>query len=92
MMAFWLGWVPALSALGGAIALWWGERRLIGVLVPGVLVFLLFMGLQDRYFGRWLMPVLPIFCLLSAYAVLRVADWIGSRVPELRLEALRGRL
>jgi Dolichyl-phosphate-mannose-protein mannosyltransferase len=79
-----LGWVPALSALGGAIALWWGERRLIGVLVPGVLVFLLFMGLQDRYFGRWLMPVLPIFCLLSAYAVLRAADWIGSMVRELR--------
>ncbi|HEY5198595.1 MAG TPA: glycosyltransferase family 39 protein [Solirubrobacteraceae bacterium] len=79
-----LGWVPALSALGGAIALWWGERRLIGVLVPAVLVFLVFMGLQDRYFGRWLMPVLPIFCLLSAYAVLQAADWIGRLVPELR--------
>ncbi|HWH11765.1 MAG TPA: glycosyltransferase family 39 protein [Solirubrobacteraceae bacterium] len=79
-----LGWVPALAALGGAIALWWDERRLIGVLVPAILVFLVFMGLQDRYFGRWLMPVLPIFCLLSAYAVLRLADWIGSLTPELR--------
>jgi 4-amino-4-deoxy-L-arabinose transferase-like glycosyltransferase len=79
-----LGWVPALAALGGTIALWWKERRLIVVLAPAVIVFLLFMGLQGRYFGRWLMPVLPIFCLLSAFAVLRAADWIGSLVPELR--------
>jgi hypothetical protein len=79
-----LGWVPAFAALGGAIALWFDERRLIGVLVPAVLVFLLFMGLQGRYFGRWLMPVLPIFCLLSAYTVLRAADWIGGMASELR--------
>jgi Dolichyl-phosphate-mannose-protein mannosyltransferase len=79
-----LGWVPALAALGGSIALWWRERRLIVVLVPSVIIFLLFMGLQGRYFGRWLMPVLPIFCLLSAFAVLRAADWIGEMVPELR--------
>ena len=51
-----LGWVPALAALGGSIALWWHERRLIVVLVPGVIIFLLFMGSQGRYFGRWLMP------------------------------------
>jgi 4-amino-4-deoxy-L-arabinose transferase-like glycosyltransferase len=79
-----LGWVPAVAALGGAIALWFDERRLIVVLVPAVLVFLLFMGLQGRYFGRWVMPVLPICCLLSAYAVLRGADWIGGLAPELR--------
>ncbi len=25
------------------------------------------MGLQDRYFGRWLLPIFPIACLLAAY-------------------------
>jgi len=79
-----LGWVPALAALGGTIALWWHERRLIVVLVPAAVIFLLFMGSQGRYFGRWLIPVLPIFCLLSAFAVLRAADRIGELVPELR--------
>jgi hypothetical protein len=79
-----LGWVPALAALGGTIGLWWSERRMIVVLVPAVIVFLLFMGSQGRYFGRWLMPVLPIFCLLGAFAVLRAADWLGGMVPELR--------
>ena len=30
--------------------------------------FLVFMGLEDRYFGRYLMPVIPMICLLAAYA------------------------
>jgi hypothetical protein len=47
-------------------------------------LFLIFMGSQGRYFGRWLMPVLPIFCLLGAYAVLEAAEWVALRRAELR--------
>jgi len=80
-----LGWVPALGALVGAVLLLFGDRRLAALLVPALIIFLLFMGSQGRYFGRWLMPVLPIFCILSAYAVLRLADWFSGLVmPELR--------
>ena len=83
-MTWGLGWVPALAALGGAVALWWDERRLVAVLVPAPVLFLIFMGLQGRYFGRWLMPILPILCLLGAYAVLELANWGGRRRPALR--------
>ncbi len=38
------------------------------MLVPAALAFLLFMGTEGRYFGRWLMPVLPILSLLAAFA------------------------
>jgi hypothetical protein len=79
-----LGWVPALAALGGSIVLWRDERRLAALFVPATVVFLLFMGSQGRYFGRWLIPILPILCLLGAYAVLEAADWAGRRLPELR--------
>ncbi|MEA2298081.1 MAG: hypothetical protein QOF77_1017 [Solirubrobacteraceae bacterium] len=80
-----LGWVPALAALAGALMLLLDDRQLAALLVPGVIIFLLFMGLQGRYFGRWLMPMLPIFCLLSAYAVLRLADLAtGLTMHELR--------
>lgn len=78
-----LGWVPALAALGGAVALWRDERRLIALLVPAPVVFLLFMGLQGRYFGRWLMPVLPIFCVLAAYFAVELADRVSWRRPVL---------
>ena len=37
------------------------------VLVPSILVFLVFMGAQDRFFARWLLPVYPLLCLLAAY-------------------------
>lgn len=62
-----LGWAPAIAALGGAVAIWRHHARVGLLLVPAVVLFLAFMGLQDRYFGRWLMPIFPIVCLLAAY-------------------------
>jgi hypothetical protein len=79
-----LGWVPALSALGGALILWRHERRLGWLLVPAPLLFLAFMGLQGRYFGRWLMPILPILCLLGAFFIVQLAQTL-ARVAGARL-------
>jgi 4-amino-4-deoxy-L-arabinose transferase-like glycosyltransferase len=71
-----LGWVPALAALGGAIAVWrraaGGDARIGWLLVPAPLLFGAFMGLQDRYFGRWLLPIIPILCVLAAFFAARV--------------------
>ena len=66
-----LGWVPALAALGGALSVWRRERGLGWLLVPAPLLFLLFMGTQTRYFGRWLLPIFPILCLLAACFVVQ---------------------
>jgi hypothetical protein len=74
-----LGWVPALAALGGALTVWRSERRLGWLLVPAPLLFLAFMGLQGRYFGRWLMPILPILCLLAALFLVQAAE-AGARL------------
>jgi 4-amino-4-deoxy-L-arabinose transferase-like glycosyltransferase len=94
-----LGWIPALAALGGAIAIWWRGRsretlasgehphsgqQLGWVLVPAPLLYLAFMGTQGRYFGRWVLPIFPILCLLAAYFALRVAKALARRVPRLR--------
>jgi hypothetical protein len=69
-----LGWAPALAALGGALTVWRSRPRLGWLLVPAPLLFLAFMGLQGRYFGRWLLPIFPIVCLLAAFFALRMAD------------------
>jgi hypothetical protein len=79
-----LGWVPTLAAAGGAVALLRDERRLVGLLAPAPILFLLFMGSQERFFGRWLMPILPLVCLLAAYAVLELAESGARRRPLLR--------
>src|SRR5665213_1864879 len=79
-----LGWVPALAALGGAVTVWRRERRLGWVLVPVALLYLLFLSLQGRYFGRWLLPIFPIACLLAANFALEAAAWATRRAPRLR--------
>ncbi|MDP2711391.1 MAG: glycosyltransferase family 39 protein [Solirubrobacteraceae bacterium] len=79
-----LGWVPLVFAVGGAVRLCFDERRLVWMLVPGLVLFVLFMGSQERYFGRWLMPVFPFVCILAAYAAIELADWLGARAAALR--------
>ncbi len=79
-----LGWMPLFFAIGGAVRLFFDERRLLWMLVPPIIVFVLFMGSQERYFGRWLMPVFPLVCVLAAYAAVELADWLGRFSPALR--------
>ncbi len=74
-----LGWVPALAALGGALSIWRSQPRLGWLLVPAPLVFLAFMGLEGRYFGRWLLPIFPVVCLLAAFFALQLAA-AGARL------------
>jgi hypothetical protein len=69
-----LGWVPALAGLGGAALIWRSQRRLGWLLVPCTLLFIAFMGLQGRYFGRWLLPIFPIVCLLGAFLLVRLIE------------------
>lgn len=82
-----LGWLPALAALGGAIRLLVRERQLALVLLPAPIVYVLFMGLQERYFGRWLLPILPIVILLAAYGGLALVRALAARAPRLALPA-----
>src|SRR5439155_4038650 len=92
-----LGWAPALAALGGALTVWRREPALGWLLVPAPLLFLGFMGLQGRYFGRWLIPILPILCLLAALFTLQAASALAhvaglarARAGGLRARAGRG--
>lgn len=83
-----LGWVPTVAAAGGAAAVI-ARRRLdlALVLLPAPIVFIIFMGTQQRYFGRWLMPVFPVVALLAAYGGLEAMRLLASlwRVAALRL-------
>ena len=83
-----LGWVPALAALGGALSVWRRERALGWLLVPAPLLYIAFMGLQGRYFGRWLLPVFPILCLLAALGALQLVDAVARKLPSARVAAV----
>jgi hypothetical protein len=69
-----VGWAPALAAVAGAVLAFQHDTRRATFLVPWPAALIVAIGLQDRYFGRWLMPALPAIALLAAFAVVRVAD------------------
>ena len=78
-----LGWAAAVAALAGAVLElrrnpW---RALLVVCVPVLL--LVYLSLQSRYFGRWLLPAYPALAMLAAVALTRAADlaagWIARR-------------
>jgi len=79
-----LGWIPAVGVLAGSVLLLVENRRVGLVLAPVVPLFILYMGLQTRYFGRWMLPVFPIVCMLSAYAGVRAARRLSAARPHLR--------
>jgi hypothetical protein len=75
-----LGWLPSLAAFGGAALLI--VRRRIGlalVIFPALVFFLIYMGGQPRYFGRWVMPVFPLVALLAAYGAIEMIRWLRAR-------------
>jgi len=74
------GWVPAIAALAGAVMIWRRDTAAGWMLVPAPVLFLAFMGLQGRYFGRWLMPIFPILALLAAFAALALARAGAARM------------
>jgi hypothetical protein len=78
-----LGWAPLVAGVIGLGLLAVDDRRALLVLGPAPILYVLFMGTQARYFGRWLLPVFPIACLLASYAVVRLAQLAGRRLPVL---------
>ena len=79
-----LGWAPVIAAVAALPVLWLDERRLVWVLAPAPILFVVFMGTQERYFGRWLLPVFPFVCMLAAYVAIELADRAGRRLPALK--------
>jgi hypothetical protein len=78
-----LGWVPLVAGVVGLGLLAADDRRALLVLGPAPILYVLYMGLQARFFGRWLLPVFPIACLLAAYAIVRVTALAARRAPAL---------
>jgi hypothetical protein len=72
-----------VAALGGAVAIWRRDARAGWLLVPAPLLFLAFMGLQDRYFGRWLLPIFPVVCVLAAWSAAELARSLAARARGL---------
>jgi hypothetical protein len=72
-----LGWVPSIAAIAGAGLLIVRRRYAMALmLLPAVVAFIIFMGDQQRFFGRWLLPMFPIVALLAGYAAVELVRFL----------------
>jgi Dolichyl-phosphate-mannose-protein mannosyltransferase len=72
-----LGWAPSIAALGGSVLLLARRRLALAlVLLPAPIAFIIYMGDQQRFFGRWLLPIFPIVALLGAYGGVELFRWL----------------
>jgi 4-amino-4-deoxy-L-arabinose transferase-like glycosyltransferase len=79
-----LGWIPTLAAVGGSVLLLVRRRIAMAfVLLPAPIAFIIFMGEQQRFFGRWLMPVFPIVAIVAAFGCVELVRWLvrARRLP-----------
>jgi 4-amino-4-deoxy-L-arabinose transferase-like glycosyltransferase len=80
-----LGWAAALAALAGAVLEL--RRDLVrGLMLAAVPVALfVYLSLQSRYFGRWLLPAYPALAMLAAAALAQAAAAAVGRLTPRRL-------
>ena len=68
-----LGIVPGLLAVaGGVLLLVKGKRREALVLGSLVVLYFLYMGSQNRFYARWMLPLYPALAILAAYAIAQI--------------------
>ena len=60
-------------------------RGLILVALP--LALLVYLSLQSRYFGRWLLPAYPALAMLAGVAIVQAADAIAAAIGRRRAGA-----
>jgi Dolichyl-phosphate-mannose-protein mannosyltransferase len=72
------GWLPSVAVVGATLTIWRNNKTAGLLLVPTAALFVVFMGLETRYFGRWMLPIFPILCLLAAYFGFELAARIGK--------------
>jgi dolichyl-phosphate-mannose-protein mannosyltransferase len=73
------GWAAIAASVAGAVIELRRNRFRGLLLVAFPVVLFLYMGVQTRYFGRWLLPMYPVLALLAAVAIVQAASLIRRR-------------
>ena len=82
------GWAALVAAVAGAVIELRRDlvRGLLLVIFPVALF--LYMSIQTRYFGRWLLMMYPLLALFVGIAVVAVTSWVAERVQPRHALAL----
>ncbi len=80
-LAWGFGWLLSAAALAGAVVVARRDGARAAVLLPFPIALFAYLALQDRFFGRWLLPAYPVLSVLAAVALTELARR-GARMLE----------
>jgi 4-amino-4-deoxy-L-arabinose transferase-like glycosyltransferase len=84
------GWAAIVAAAIGAVIEIVRDRMRGLMLVIFPVALFLYMSIQTRYFGRWLLMVYPLLALFAGIAVVAATSWIAERLRPRHALALSG--
>jgi MFS family permease len=73
------GWAAIAAAVVGAVFEFRRNKMRALLLVSFPVVLFLYMGVQTRYFGRWLLMIYPILAILAGIGIVRTAELVRGR-------------
>lgn len=79
-----MGWLGLAAVIAGAAILPMTSRLARWTLIPSAAAFLILICAQNLVWSRWVLPVLPAFCICAATAVARLGRTASSTIPQLR--------
>jgi 4-amino-4-deoxy-L-arabinose transferase-like glycosyltransferase len=84
------GWAAIVAAAIGAVIEIVRDRVRGLMLVIFPIALFLYMSIQTRYFGRWLLMIYPLLALFAGIAVVAATSWIAERLRPRHALALSG--
>jgi hypothetical protein len=73
------GWAPLAAAVVGFGLLLKSNWQKAVLLIGFFVTFWFFMGMQERFYARWFLPVYPVLALYAGYAVQRAVEATPKR-------------
>jgi 4-amino-4-deoxy-L-arabinose transferase-like glycosyltransferase len=84
------GWAAIVAAAIGAVIEVRRDRIRGALLLIFPVALFLYMSIQTRYFGRWLLMMYPLLALFVGVAVVTATQWVAERVRPRHALALSG--
>lgn len=75
-----LGWAPVAFTVLGAVVAARSDRARAALLLTFPVLLYLYLGTQDRFFGRWVLSAYPALTILGGLGVVAAAGWLRERV------------
>lgn len=79
-----MGWIGLVAVVSGAVLLARNSVAARWILIPPTLAFLVLICAQHLIWSRWVLPLLPAFCIFAAAAAVSLARAAMRAAPRLR--------